>query len=94
MSKIEACCPRTQRCMVCMHRNGKTILPLIQRWREDDYTWAGPKAWACFRPDMDVLVPMYYSSLEEGVVSPFSGHRDITLLMRFGYQVCKPFTPL
>ncbi len=68
-------------------RNNKTIPPLIQRWRDDDYTWAGPKAWACFRPDMDVLVPMYYSSPEDGIVSPFSGHRDNTLLMRFGYQV-------
>ena len=56
-----------------MRRNDKAIAPLMQRWREDDYTWAGPKAWACFRPDADVLVPMYYSSTEEGIVSPFAG---------------------
>ena len=47
----------------------------MQRWREDDYTWAGPRAWACFRPDADVLVPMFYSSAEEGIVSPFAGER-------------------
>ena len=56
-------------------RNDKAIAPLMQRWREDDYTWAGPKAWACFRPDADVLVPMFYSSAEEGIVSPFVGER-------------------
>ena len=58
-----------------MRRNDKAIAPLMQRWREDDYTWAGPKAWACFRPDADVLVPMFYSSAEEGIVSPFAGGR-------------------
>ena len=58
-----------------MRRNDKAIAPLMQRWREDDYTWAGPRAWACFRPDADVLVPMYYSSAEEGIVSPFAGER-------------------
>ena len=67
-------------------RNDKTIPPLIQRWREDDYTWAGPKAWACFRPDADVLVPMYYSSPEAGILSPFAGERDISVLMRFAYE--------
>ena len=67
-------------------RNDKGIPPLIQRWREDDYTWAGPKAWACFRPDADVLVPMYYSSSEAGMVSPFAGERDISVLMRFAYE--------
>ena len=59
-----------------MRRNDKAIAPLMQRWREDDYTWAGPRAWACFRPDVDVLVPMYYSSTGEGIVSPFAGERD------------------
>ena len=68
-------------------RNDKTIPPLIQRWREDDYTWVGPKAWACFRPDADVLVPMYYSSPEAGIVSPFAGERDISVLMRFAYEI-------
>lgn len=34
-----------------------------------------------------LLVPVHYSSPEEGVVSPLTGPRDITLLMRFGYQV-------
>ena len=67
-------------------RNDKGIPPLIQRWREDDYTWAGPKAWACFRPDADVLVPMYYTSPEAGMVSPFAGERDISVLMRFAYE--------
>lgn len=67
-------------------RNNKGIPPLIQRWREDDYTWAGPKVWACFRPDADVLVPMYYNSPEAGIVSPFAGERDISMLMRFAYE--------
>lgn len=70
-----------------MRRNNKTIPPLIQRWREDDYSWAGPRAWACFRPGADVLVPMYYTSPEDGIVSPFAGQRDITLLLRFGYAM-------
>ena len=68
-------------------RNVKGYPPLIQRWRENDYSWAGPKVWACFRPDADVLVPMYYSSPEAGIVSPFAGDRDISLLMRFEYKL-------
>ena len=29
---------------------------------------------------------MYYSSPADGIVSPFAGERDITLLMRFAYE--------
>ena len=60
--------------------------PLIQRWREDDYSWGGPRSWACFRPDADILVPMYYDSVPEDIVSPFEGERNISMLMRFAYQ--------
>jgi hypothetical protein len=64
------------------------VPPLIQRWRENNYTWGGPRAWACFRPDADVLVPMYYESGAGDIVSPFHGEeRSISLLMRFGYEV-------
>ena len=68
-------------------RNVPEVPPLIQRWRENNYTWGGPRGWACFRPDADVLVPMYYQSAAADIVGPFEGERDITLLMRFGYEI-------
>jgi hypothetical protein len=63
------------------------VPPLAQPWREDNYTWDGPKAWACFRPNADVLVPMYYDYSAKDIVSPFAGPRSITALMRFAYQI-------
>lgn len=69
-----------------LHRNVPDVPPLIQRWREDDYSWQGPRSWACFRPDVDVLVPMYYGSTPEDIVSPFEGARNISMLLRFAYQ--------
>ena len=61
--------------------------PLAQPWREDNYTWGGPKAWACYRPNADVLVPMYYTYSVADIVSPFERERPISLLLRFGYEV-------
>ena len=71
--------------MIC--RNKPEVPPLAQPWREDNYTWDGPKAWACFRPNADVLVPMYYTYAAADIVSPFAGSREITALMRFGYEI-------
>ncbi len=61
--------------------------PLAQPWRANNYTWDGPKAWACFRPNADVLVPMYYTYTAADIVGPFARARSISLLMRFGYEV-------
>jgi hypothetical protein len=58
------------------------VPPIIQRWQENNYTWGAPRSWACFRPDADVLVPMYYNFDQEEIVSPFAGERSIRLLMR------------
>ncbi len=43
-----------------MRRNDPAVPPIIQRWQDNNYTWGQPRSWACFRPDADVLVPMYY----------------------------------
>ena len=59
--------------------------PIIQRWRENNYTWGAPRSWACFRPDADVLVPMHYQFDPEDVVSPFAGERSISMLMRSAF---------
>ncbi|CAL8466706.1 g6242 [Coccomyxa elongata] len=69
------------------YTNKPEVPPLAQPWREDNYTWDGPKAWACFRPNADVLVPMYYTYAAADIVSPFAGSREITALMRFGYEI-------
>ena len=66
-------------------RNDPTVPSLIQRWQENNYTWGQPRSWACFRPDADVLVPMYYNFDPEDIVSPFAGERSISMLLRFAY---------
>lgn len=71
----------------CKCRNDPQVPPIVQRWQENNYTWGQPRSWACFRPDADVLVPMYYDFSPRDVVSPFDGTRKITMLMRFAYQV-------
>jgi hypothetical protein len=63
------------------------VPPIIQRWQENNYTWGQPRSWACYKPDADVLVPMYYDFSPQDVVSPFEGTRRITMLMRFAYQM-------
>ena len=45
-----------QTCSV-RRRSDPKVPPIIQRWQENNYTWGQPRSWACFRPDMDVLVP-------------------------------------
>ena len=60
--------------------------PIIQRWRDNNYTWGAPRSWACFRPDADVLVPMYYKFDPEDIVSPFAGVRSISILMRSAFS--------
>lgn len=71
----------------CECRNDPAVPPLAQLWREDNYTWGGPKAWACFRPNADILVPMYYNYSAAAIVSPFAGPRRISALMRFAYEI-------
>ena len=39
------------------------------------------------RPDVDVLVPVFSPYSRSGIVSPFSGERNISLLMRFDYPL-------
>ena len=39
------------------------------------------------RPDADVLVPVFSPYSRSGIVSPFSGERNISLLMRFDYPL-------
>ena len=39
------------------------------------------------RPDADVLVPVFSPYSRGGIVSPFSGERNISLLMRFDYPL-------
>ena len=59
--------------------------PIIQRWQENNYTWGQPRSWACFRPDADVLVPMYYDFDREAVAPPLAAERPISMLLRFEY---------
>ena len=61
------------------------VPPLIQR-NYDSYDWAGPRAWACYRPDVDVLLPMYYTFAPDELVAPLAGPRPITALLRFAYR--------
>ncbi len=61
--------------------------PLAQPWRANNYSWDGPRAWACYRPNADVLVPMYFTATAADIVAPAARSRSISLLMRFGYQV-------
>lgn len=70
-----------------LFRNKPEVPPLAQPWRENNYTWDGPRAWACFRPNADVLVPMYFTYATADIVSPFASSRDITALARFGYEI-------
>lgn len=66
-------------------RNVPSVPPLIQR-NYDSYDWAGPRAWACYRPDADVLLPMYYTFAAADVVAPLAGPRNISALLRFTYR--------
>ncbi|CAL8466705.1 g6241 [Coccomyxa elongata] len=66
--------------------NDPTVPPIIQRWQDNNYTWGQPRSWACFRPDADVLVPMYYNFEPQDLVSPFGSERSITALLRFDYK--------
>ena len=65
--------------------NVPAVPPLIQR-NYDSYDWAGPRAWACYRPDADVLLPMYYTFAPDELVAPLAGPRPITALLRFAYR--------
>ena len=65
--------------------NVPVVPPLIQR-NYDSYDWAGPRAWACYRPDADVLLPMYYTFTAEELVAPLAAPRPITALLRFAYR--------
>ena len=78
LTPFHSCC-----CLPCS--NDPNVPPIIQRWQENNYTWGQPRSWACYRPDADVLVPMYYSFDPEDMVSPFAGDRSISMLMRFAY---------
>ena len=66
-------------------RNVPEVPPIVQRWQENNYTWGQPRSWACFRPDADVLVPMYYDFDAEAIASPFAAERPVSMLMRFEY---------
>jgi hypothetical protein len=55
--------------------------------RGESYAWAGPSTWACYRPDADVLVPVFAPYRHASIVSPFAAPRNISLLMRFDYPV-------
>ena len=73
--------------------------PIIQRWRENNYTWGAPRSWACFRPDADVLVPMHYQFDPEDVVSPFAGgaeHQhahEVSILTQVKSHLCSVAPP-
>ena len=55
--------------------------------RGEGYEWAGPSTWACYRPDADVLVPVFSRYGRDAVRSPFATGRNITALARFDYAV-------
>lgn len=55
--------------------------------RGESYNWNGPKSWACYRPDADILVPVYSRYGLNTIASPLAGGRTISLLMRFDYPV-------
>ena len=55
--------------------------------RGESYSWRGPATWACYRPDADILVPVYSRYGLDTVVPPLAGARNISLLMRFDYPV-------
>ena len=55
--------------------------------RGTNYNWFGPSSWACYRPDADVLVPVYSPYGRANILSPFAAQRNISLLMRFDYPL-------
>lgn len=55
--------------------------------RGDSYSWSGPSTWACYRPDADVLVPVFSPYGHNTILSPFAVERNISLLMRFDYPL-------
>ena len=55
--------------------------------RGDSYRWQGPSTWACYRPDADVLVPVFSPYGQSTILSPFAAERNISLLMRFDYPL-------
>ncbi len=63
--------------------NVPAVPPLVQR-NGASYEWAGARAWACYRPDADVLLPMFYKYDAADVVPPLAGPRNISALLRFG----------
>lgn len=55
--------------------------------RGTNYEWPGATSWACYRPDADVLVPVYSPYGHTNILSPFAADRNISLLMRFDYPL-------
>ena len=55
--------------------------------RGDSYRWQGPSTWACYRPDADILVPVFSPYGQKTILSPFAVERNISLLMRFDYPL-------
>ncbi|BDA49002.1 probable glucuronosyltransferase [Coccomyxa sp. Obi] len=55
--------------------------------RGDSYRWQGPSTWACYRPDADILVPVFSPYGQKTILSPFAAERNISLLMRFDYPL-------
>ena len=70
--------------MECARRNDDKV-QAVQRG--ESYNWHGPNTWACYRPDADVLVPVYSRYGLDAVAPPLDGARNISLLMRFDYPV-------
>lgn len=55
--------------------------------RGDSYSWQGPSTWACYRPDADILVPVFSPYGHNTILSPYAAERNISLLMRFDYPL-------
>ena len=72
----------------CLFRNKPEVPPLAQPWRENNYTWDGPRAWSCFRPNADVLVPMYFTYATADIVSPFAGVLFKTVIIILNVLTC------
>eukprot|EP00884_Botryococcus_braunii_P014572 jgi/Botrbrau1/23115/Bobra.0243s0047.2 len=57
--------------------------PSWARDMSENYTWSGATSWACVRPDMDIIVPMYMQYTHADIVPPSKGPRPISALLRF-----------
>lgn len=67
-------------------RGGKCRSDGSPSWARDmseNYTWPGPVSWACVRPDMDIIVPMYIPYNRADLIPPFKGPRPVSALLRF-----------